>query len=121
MEEQDVRGQAEAFCASLVTGDMERATADFSPELRRNLGEVIALLPLPASDATIETVDRGGSGYTVVVRLVGETDENRVQTRWKERDGRPTIVELSHLSRTERAAERGEPAGETEPEAGQVG
>jgi hypothetical protein len=37
--------------------------------------------------------------------MVGETDEVEVQTRWKDRDGTPTLVEASHLSRTERAAE----------------
>ena len=33
-----------------------------------------------------------------MLHLVGETDETRLETRWKERDGRPTIVEVSHLS-----------------------
>jgi hypothetical protein len=40
-----------------------------------------------------------------VLRLVGEADEVQVQTRWKDRDGAPTLVEASHLSRTERIAE----------------
>jgi hypothetical protein len=40
----------------------------------------------------------------VTLRLVGETEEAMVQTRWKDRDGRPTIVEASHLSRVERPA-----------------
>jgi hypothetical protein len=47
----------------------------------------------------------GGSGFTVVLRLVGESEEVQIQTRWKERDGRPTVVEASHLSRTETAAQ----------------
>ena len=42
----------------------------------------------------------GGSSYVVVVRMTAEKDELRVQTRWKERDGSPTIVEASHLTRT---------------------
>jgi hypothetical protein len=115
MEEQDVRERAEAVCAALVGGDIERATQDFSEELRRNLGEVLALLPLPSNEATIESIDRGGrSGYTVLLRLVGETEEVRIQTRWKERDGRPTMVEASHLSRAETVVE----GDETESEAG---
>ncbi len=105
MEEQDVRARAEAMCAALVGGEIEQATQDFSAELRRNLGEVVALLPLPSSEAIVESVDSGGrSAYTVLIRLVGESEEVVVQTRWKERDGRPTLVELSHLSRTETAA-----------------
>ncbi len=102
MEEQAVRERAEAVCAALVGGDVERATQDFSEELRRNLGEVLALLPLPSNEATVDSIDRGGrSGYTVLLRLVGETEEVLIQTRWKERDGRPTMVEASHLSRAE--------------------
>ena len=48
-------------------------------------------------------MERGGAGYIVVVRLTGEIDEDLIQTRWKDRDGKPTIVEASHLSRTQRA------------------
>jgi hypothetical protein len=40
-----------------------------------------------------------------VLRLVGETEESQVTTRWKIRDGGPTIVEASHLSRVVLAAE----------------
>ena len=115
MEEQDVRERAEALCAALVTGDIGLATEDFSKELRQNLGEVVALLPLPSTEATVESVERGGgSGYTVVLRLVGETDEVLIQTRWKERDGRPTVIEASHLSTVEKAAQSGEVPGEAE-------
>ena len=104
MDEQDVRDRAEAVCAALVAGDVDGAIGAFSEELRRNLGEVLTLFPLPATDATIESVERGGSGFIVVLRLVGETDEVTLQTRWKERDGRATLIEASRLSSTERAS-----------------
>ena len=104
MDEQDVRDRAAAVCAALVAGDVDGAIGAFSEELRRNLGEVLTLFPLPATDATIESVERGGSGFIVVLRLVGETDEVTLQTRWKERDGRATLIEVSHLSSTERAS-----------------
>ena len=39
----------------------------------------------------------GGKSYAVVLRLVGENESVRLQTRWKDRDGRPTIVEASHI------------------------
>jgi len=106
MDEQDVRDRAEALCAAAVAGDIDRVIEDFSAELRHNLGEVLALLPLPSSQATIETIEHGGgSGYTVVLRFVGEAEEVQVQTRWKDRDGRITLIEASHLSRTEKAAQ----------------
>ncbi len=112
MDEQAVREHAQALCDGLVAGDIGRATEDFSDQLRRNLGEVLALLPLPAHEATVESVDHGGAGYNVVVRLVGESDEVLVQTRWKERDGQPTVVEASHLSTTATAVQAGEGAGD---------
>ncbi len=118
MEEQDVREHAEALCLALMAGDIERATADFSKELRQHLGEVLALLPLPSNEATIESIERGGgSGYTVVLRIAGEIDEVLIQTRWKDRDGRPTVIEASHLSRVEATAAQG---GEAEDESADV-
>ena len=114
MEEPQVRERAEALCAALVAGDIERATADFSAELRRNLGEVLALLPLPSTEASIESIDRGASSHTVVLRLVGESEEVLIQTRWKEREGRPTVIEASHLSRTETAVRSPDTEAETE-------
>jgi hypothetical protein len=117
MDEQTVRERAQAMCDALVAADVEGATADLSPELRRNLGEVLALLPLPARAAAIESVDRGGSGYRIVLRITGESDEVQIQTRWKDRDGRPTVVEASHLSRTAIEAQ----AAEAEGLAGEAG
>ncbi len=103
MDEPAVREQAQAFCDALAAGEVDRAIEAMSPELRRNVGEVLALLPLPANEVAVESVERSGAGYNVVVRLSGEIDEDLIQTRWKDRDGRPTIVEASHLSRTQRA------------------
>ncbi len=98
-----VRAGAQEVCDALVAGDVERAIGYLSDELRRNLGEVMALRPLPAVEATIESIERSGSGaHLVVINVVGETDQSRIETRWKDRDGEPRIVEVSHLSRTER-------------------
>ena len=107
MDEEAVRARARAMCDAIVAGDVDRAITDFSPELRRNLGEVISLLPLPSKEAAVESIAHGGSSYVVVLRLTGESEEVQVQTRWKDRDGHPTVVEASHLSRTELAIEPG--------------
>ncbi len=104
MDEGSVRANAQALCEALVAGDVDRAIRHLSDELRRNLGEVLALLPLPAHEATIESVERGGSSFIVVIRLLGETTEDRLQMRWKDRAGVPKVVEASHLSRSARAA-----------------
>jgi len=100
-DEPAVRERATAFCDALAAGDVDRAIGELSDELKRNLGEVLALFPLPVIDAEIESIERGGSAaFIVVLRLLGETDEVQVQTRWKDRDGTPKVVEASHLSRT---------------------
>jgi len=112
MDEPAVRERAQALCEALVAGDIDRAIQDFSKELRQNLGEVLALLPLPSSEATVESVQHGGSGYNVVIRLVGQTEEVQIQTRWKDRDGKPTVVEAGHLSRTVTAVQDAEGEGE---------
>jgi hypothetical protein len=108
MEEPAVRERAEAFCAALVAGDVGRATEHLSQELKRNLGEVVALLPLPAVAATIDSIERAGAGFTAVLRVTSESEEVMLQTRWKERDDGPTLIELSHLSKTEVAAAAGD-------------
>ena len=117
VDEQTVRDAAGAFGDALTAGDVDRALNSLSQELRRNAGEVLALLPLPANEVAIESIERSGAAYVVVLRMTGETSEDLVQTRWKDRDGRPTIVEASHLSRMEREAPEDELAEEpgTEP------
>ena len=114
MDEQSVRERAQAFCAALAAGDIDLAIEDLSVELRRNLGEVLGLLPLPASEAVVDSVEHTGSGYNVVIKLVGETEEVLIQTRWKDRDDRPTIIEASHLSKTVVATPVDSEAGEGE-------
>ncbi len=110
MDETLVRAHSQKICDALIAGEMDRATEDFSSELRSNLGEVIAQLPLPVTEATVESVDVGGKGLVVVLLLVGETETVRLQTRWKDRDGEPTVVEVSHM------AEEVAPPSEPEPE-----
>jgi hypothetical protein len=105
MDDDAIRAQATTFADALVAGNVDAAIQSFSPQLRRNLGEVLALFPLPPTEATVESLEHAGAGFNVVIRLVGEAEETQVLTRWKVRDGNPTIVEASHLSRTERPAE----------------
>jgi hypothetical protein len=114
MDEQTVRDLAQAQCDALLAGDINRASQDMSPELRAHLGQVVALLPMPLTEATIESIERTGSGFRAVLHLVGD-NEARLETRWKDRDGKPTMVEASHLSDADAGA-TGPPS--TAPEAG---
>lgn len=116
MDEQVVRASAQAVCDALAAGDIEQARVHFSPELQRNLGEVLALMPLPANEVAIDSIEHGGSGYNVMLRMAGEVDEVLLQTRWKERDGEPRMIEASHLSSSAIAPvedEAGEAVGDT--------
>jgi hypothetical protein len=102
MDVQTVREHAEAYCEALLAGDIGRASEEFSQQLRSNIGEVVAQLPLPLKEAVVESVEVAGSGYLATLHLTGESDDIRIETRWKDRDGRPTLVEASHV--IERAA-----------------
>ena len=115
MDDTAVRERAQEFCDALLAGDVDKAIEFMSAELHHNLGEVIALLPLPATGGSIESVEASGSGYNAVLSLVGETETVEIQTRWKDRDGIPTIIEASHLSKTPTAITPGE--DEPEPDA----
>src|SRR5512141_2438117 len=83
MDEQAVREHAQAHVDALLAGDIERATEHFSNELRHNLGQIMAQLPLPLAEGTVESVEMAGAGYVATLRLVGE-DDARFQTRWKD-------------------------------------
>ena len=102
MDEQTVRASADATGAALVAGDVDAVIGRLSPELQRHPGEVVALLPLPASEVTIASVQHTGAAFVVVLHVVAPTEDVELQTRWKDRDGVARIVEVSHLSRTER-------------------
>jgi hypothetical protein len=95
MDEQSVREHAQAQCKALLAGDIGQAAQEMSRELRSNLGPIVAMLPMPLTEASVESVSMTKTGYLAVLRLVGEGGEIHLETRWKDRDGRPTIVEAS--------------------------
>ena len=107
MTEDEVRERATAVCEALVAGDVGRVIGSLSDELQRNPGEVVALLPLPASRVEIARLEGsgGGAAYVVVLDVTSETEQIELQTRWKDRAGEPRIVEVSHISARAREAE----------------
>jgi hypothetical protein len=96
MDEQSIREHAQDYADALRSGDIGEAAKAMSPELQRYMGPVVAMLPLPFTEATVESVDMTGKAYVAVLHLVGDEGAIRLETRWKERDGQPTIVEASH-------------------------
>lgn len=122
MTEDEVRTRVDAVCEALVAGDVGRVVDELSDELRRNPGEVVAMLPLPAVAATVARfeVTGGGAAYVAILDVTSETEQLELQTRWKDRNGEPRIVEVSHVSRRAREAEAGAEAA-AEAEAGGEG
>jgi hypothetical protein len=107
MTEDEVRERARAICEALVGGDVGRVVASLSDELQRNPGEIVAMLPLPAVAADVARLEGsgGGAAYVAVLDVTSETEHLELQTRWKDRNGEPRIVEVSHVSRRAREAE----------------
>jgi hypothetical protein len=107
MTEDEVRERTAAICAALVAGDVGQVVEALSDELKRNPGEVVAMLPLPAiaADATRLEGSGGGAAYVALLDVTSETEHLELQLRWKDRNGEPRIVEVSHVSRRAREAE----------------
>ena len=97
MDEQGVRDHARAHCDALLAGDIGLASQEMSRELQSNLGSIVSMLPLPLTEAVVESVEMTGTAYRAVLRLTGESETIHLETRWKDRDGRPTIVEASRV------------------------
>jgi hypothetical protein len=112
MTEDEVRARTAAVCSSLVAGDVGQVVAALSDELQRNPGEVVAMLPLPAVAAEATRFDGagGGAAYVALVDVTSSTEHLELQLRWKDRNGEPRIVEVSHVSRRAREAEAAEEA-----------
>ena len=113
MDIEDVRQHAQAYCDALLAGNVDRAVEELSNELHQHIGEIVSQIPLPLKEATVESVEVGGKGYVANLVLVGESGTVKVLTRWKERDGTPTLVESSHVAEKPASVEEPtEPAGE---------
>jgi hypothetical protein len=97
MDTEVVRQHAQAYCDALLAGKVDKAVEELSNELHQHIGEIVSQIPLPLSEATVESVEVGGKGYIANLLLVGESGTVRVLTRWKDRDGTPTLVEASHV------------------------
>lgn len=97
MDAEEVRSHAQAYCDALLAGNVDQAIEELSKELHQHVGELISQIPLPLTEAEVESVEQGAHAVVAVLRLVGETETVKVETRWKERDGKPTIVEASHV------------------------
>jgi hypothetical protein len=112
MDAEEVRSHAQAYCDALLAGNIDQAIEELSKELHQHVGELISQIPLPLTEAEVESVEQGAHAVVAVLRLVGENDTVKVETRWKERDGKPTIVEASHVVEKPVVPPEGQPTDE---------
>jgi len=56
MDEPIVREHVRALCDALLAGDVGRASQEMSHELQANLGPLVAMLPLPLTEADRKSV-----------------------------------------------------------------
>ena len=79
MDEAAVRSSAAQFGDALVAGNVDAAIEHLSDELKRNVGEVVALLPLPATAVEVASVERGSAALVLQLHVVGETAEDELR------------------------------------------
>jgi hypothetical protein len=95
MDEATIRQRAEAHGGAVVKGDMRSAGKDLSPEAVAQAPEVMKNLPKQLERATVIRIREEDSAYDTYISYEGPDSEVIVVSRWEERDGEPTITNLS--------------------------
>ena len=95
MDENLVRERAQAHGDAVVAGDLRRAGSDLTKEAAAQAPAVMAELPRPLRAARVESVSAAGDDFVARISYEGEGSATSVDSRWSERDGKVSIVELS--------------------------
>jgi hypothetical protein len=92
MDETRTRSQVQDHADAVLRGDMEAATADFAVELRPQVPQIAQSLPLPVTSADVLKVEVGDEESVAEIRYTGDSGQVTIRTRWRDIDGRPSIV-----------------------------
>ncbi|HEX2050235.1 MAG TPA: hypothetical protein VHJ34_06320 [Actinomycetota bacterium] len=95
MDENVVRERAQAHGDAVVAGDLRRAGGDLTKEAAAQAPAVMAKLPRPLRSARVEAVTAAGDDFVARTSYEGDDAATTVDSRWAERDGKVSIVELS--------------------------
>jgi hypothetical protein len=98
VDESTVRRFAEDHGAAIVAGDIERAMADLTDEVRGYLASIAAAFPQPTtrSEVDVSIQPREDDSMVVLVRYAGEdTQSFTVRSVWKQIGDRPIVVEAA--------------------------
>jgi hypothetical protein len=92
MDEQKTRSHVQEHADAVVRGDMDAVIADFAAELRPQVPQIAQSLPQPVTAAEVLSVEVGDPESVAEIRYTGESGNVTIRSRWREVDGRPSIV-----------------------------
>ena len=93
MDEMQAREHIGKHAKAVVDGDLDALAADFSEELRPQLPQLAQNLPQPVTVADVLNVDLEPDEAVALIRYSGADGEVTIRSRWRERNGRPIIVQ----------------------------
>ena len=92
MNEDRARECIQAHADAVVSGDFDHVVADFSEELRPQVGDIAKLLPQPVETAEVVDVQAGADEAVAQIRYSGAGKDVTIRSYWQEQDGTPRIV-----------------------------
>ncbi|HEY3726667.1 MAG TPA: hypothetical protein VGL51_05810 [Solirubrobacteraceae bacterium] len=92
MDETRTRSQIHDHADAVVRGDMDAVIADFSAELRPQVPQLAQALPMPVTSAEVKKIELGDEESVAEIQYTGDSGQVTIRTRWREIDGRPSIV-----------------------------
>jgi hypothetical protein len=93
MDEARTRDQIERHAQAVERGDFDAVIADFTEELRAQAPQIAQTLPQPVTSAIVIDVDFGEDEAVAQIHYAGHMSGVTIRSRWRDVDGRPTIVE----------------------------
>jgi hypothetical protein len=92
MDEQKTRSHVQDHADAVVRGDMDAVIADFAEELRPQVPQIAQSLPQPVTAAEVLSVEVGDPESVAEIRYTGESGNVTIRSRWRQVNGRPSIV-----------------------------
>jgi hypothetical protein len=93
MDEAKTKDHIHSHADAVERGDFDAVIADFTEELRAQAPQIAQTLPQPVTEATVKKIDFGNDEAVALIHYAGNVSEITIRSRWREVDGRPTIVE----------------------------
>jgi hypothetical protein len=92
MDDATTRDHVQQHADAVVRGDMDAVRADFTEELRPQVGQIAKGLTHPVTSAEVLSLDVGDPVSVATIRYTGQTGKVTIRSQWQDNDGRPEIV-----------------------------